>query len=129
MGKYLLDSGIVLRHLRGNRRVVNLLRQLGHTERLAISVITRLEVHTGMHEDERYASQKLLSRFLTFNLDSTIADRAGELVYHIRRRDEWLSIPDAMIAATAVQHTLTLVTLNRKDFTGIPGLSLYPVPE
>ncbi len=129
MGNYLLDSGIVLRHLRGNRRVVNLLRQLGHTERLAVSVVTRLEVYAGMHEDERHATQKLLSRFLTFNLDAAIADRAGELVRYRRNRDEWLGIPDAIIAATAVQHSLTLVTLNQKDFTGIAGLSLYPLPE
>ncbi len=129
MGKYLLDTGIVLRHLRGNRRVVNLLRQLGHTERLAVSVVTRLEVHAGMHEDERYTTQKLLSRFLTYNLDATIADRSGELVRLMRHQDKLLSIPDAIIAATAVQHNLALVTLNQKDFTNVPGLSLYPLIE
>ncbi|HRQ41717.1 MAG TPA: type II toxin-antitoxin system VapC family toxin [Chloroflexota bacterium] len=129
MSRYLLDTGIVLRHLRGNRRVVNLLRQLGRTERLSISVITRLEVYAGMHENERQTTQKLLSRFLTYNLDATIADRSGEFVRQMRSREQALSMPDAIIAATAVQHHLTLITLNQKDFAGTPGLSLYPLPE
>lgn len=129
MSRYLLDTGIVLRHLRGNRRVVTLLRTLGRTERLSISVITRLEVYAGMHEEERQVTQKLLSRFLTYNLDAAVADRSGELVRHMRSREYMLSIPDAIIAATAVQHHLTLITLNQKDFAGTPGLSLYPLTE
>ncbi|MBX3056029.1 MAG: type II toxin-antitoxin system VapC family toxin [Anaerolineae bacterium] len=129
VGKYLLDTGMVLRHLRGNRRTVSLLRHLARTERLCISVVTRLEVFAGMHEDEQYTTQKLLSRFLTYNLDAAIADRSGELVRQRRSQDQMLSIPDAIIAATAVQHNLTLITLNQKDFAGAPGLSLYPLTE
>lgn len=129
MSRYLLDTGIVLRHLRGNRRVVTLLRTLGRTERLSISVITRLEVYAGMHEEERQVTQKLLSRFLTYNLDAAVADRSGELVRHMRSREYMLSIPDTIIAATAVQHHLIPITLNQKDFAGTPGLSLYPLTE
>lgn len=76
-----------------------------------------------MHEDERYTTQKLLSRFLTYSLDAAIADRSGELVRQRRSQDQMLSIPDAIIAATAVQHNLTLITLNQKDYAGAPGLS------
>ncbi len=36
-----------------------------------------------------------------------------------------LSIPDALIAATALEHMLELYTLNTKDFQFIPGLMLY----
>jgi len=36
-----------------------------------------------------------------------------------------LSIPDALIAATAMEHMLELYTLNTKDFQFIPGLMLY----
>ncbi len=34
-------------------------------------------------------------------------------------------VPDAIIAATAIGHGLTLVTLNRRDFQHVAGLSLY----
>ena len=65
MSHYLLDTDLVLRHLRGQRRAVRLLNGLGKIGRLSVSTITRLEVHVGMRPDEKYATTKLLSRFIT----------------------------------------------------------------
>jgi hypothetical protein len=48
---------------------LRLLGGLGKMGRLSVSAITRLEVHAGMREDERYATNKLLSRFVTYDLD------------------------------------------------------------
>lgn len=126
MARYLLDTGLVIRHLRGRKAVVQLLRELGKRERLGIAAVTRLEVRAGMHPDEVYATQKLLNRFLTYDLDRDIADRAGDFVRNFRNTGTQLSVPDAIIAATAINHQLTLVTLNSKDFP-MPGLSLYPL--
>ncbi len=123
--RYLLDTGVIIRHLRGQPRAVRLLRTLGKRERLAIASITRLEVHVGMREHERYRTQKLLSRFITYGLDVEIADRAGDFIRKYRNRGVMLSVPDAIIAATAIQYGLTLVTFNPKDFP-MPGLSLFP---
>ena len=40
-----------------------------------------------------------------------------------------LSVPDALIAATAIQQGLSLYILNIKDFHYIPELQLYqPLP-
>ena len=36
-----------------------------------------------------------------------------------------LSVPDALIAATALRHNLKLYTFNLKDFRYIEGLTLY----
>ncbi len=127
MSRYLLDTGIVVRHLRGNRRIVALLRGLGRTDRLGITAVTRLEIHVGMHEEERYATQKLLSRFVTYDLTGEVADRAGDFMRISRSGGQIVSIPDAIIAATAVQHKLTLVTLNQKDFAAFSRLSLFPL--
>ena len=129
MANYLLDSGLVIRHLRGQRRTVRLLRGLGGLGRLAISAVTRLEVHAGLVTGEEYATQKLLSRFTTYNLDRETADRAGEYIRIGRSKGGALSVPDSIIAATAVSHNLTLVTLNRAHFEGIPGLRIESLPE
>ncbi len=129
MATYLLDTGLVLRHLRGQRRAVQLLRRLGKEGRLAIASVTRLEVHAGMQAEERYTTQKLLARLATFDLDRDIADRAGDLIAASKRAGRPLSVPDAIIAATAIGHRLTLATLNPGDFQSTAGLSLFALDD
>lgn len=125
MARYLLDTGIIIGHLRGQKEFVQLVRGLGRADRLAIATVTRLEIYAGLRDDESYVTRKLLSRFVNLSLDATIADRAGELAAAGQLRNKPLAIPDAIIAATAIKHQLTLLTLNRQDFEGLPGLRLY----
>jgi len=124
--RYLLDTGVLIRHLRGHSLAVRLMRALGGSERLAVATVTRLEVHAGLLPKERYKTQRLLSRFITYDLDADIADRAGDYVRECRAQGIAVSVSDAIIAATAVGHRLTLVTFNPKHFP-VPGLSLFPL--
>lgn len=50
---------------------------------------------------ERFATQKLLSRFACYDIDRTIGDRAGDLLNTLRQYNIAVAVPDAMIAATA----------------------------
>jgi predicted nucleic acid-binding protein len=63
--------------------------------------------------------------FLTwYPATSTIARRAGRWRYDWARQGVALSITDTLIAATAVEHGLTLLTENRKHFP-MPEISLH----
>ena len=128
MAGYLLDSGVLIRHLRGQRKTVRLVRGLAPMGRLHISVITRVEIRAGMLPEERYRTQKLLSRLQSLPVDDAVADRAGDFVHLLRERGQTVDIADVLIAATAFHHQLTLVTFNPKHFP-LPGFSLYPPPE
>jgi predicted nucleic acid-binding protein len=46
------------------------------------------------------------------------------LVAHGRTINHTYSQPDLILAATAIEHGLTLVTRNTNDFVGLPGLSM-----
>jgi len=59
MAGYLLDSGVLIRHLRGQHEAVRLVRGLAPMGRLHISVITRLEIRAGMLPQERYRTMIL----------------------------------------------------------------------
>lgn len=114
MTRILLDSDVLVDHLRGHRRIV-----AGNDE-LFVSTITRAELLSGRGAEERRV-RRLLEPMTDLAVDVTIAERAGRL-----RRDGKRRLPDALIAATALEHRLTLVTRNVRDFEGIRGLKMRP---
>ena len=70
-----------------------------------------------------------MSRFVNFELDKRVADKAGELVYKSRQANNPILMPDAIIAATSVVHSLTLITFNAQDFKIVAGLKLHPLSK
>ncbi len=71
-------------------------------------------------------TQLLLETLEALPVDRSVARLGGELLRSYRRREnprEWV---DAVIAATALRHHLSLVTYNRKDYP-YPDLRLYPL--
>ena len=112
MTRLLLDSDVLVDHLRGQRRIV-----VGGDE-LHVSAISRAELFSGRGGEERRV-RRLLESMASIPVDDAIAERAGRL-----RRGTTRRLPDALIAATALEHRLTLVTRNVRDFEGIRGLRI-----
>jgi predicted nucleic acid-binding protein len=112
MSGVLLDTDVLIDHLRGHRR----LALAGPT--MTISVVTRCELFAGRNADESRLRQTL-DRLVEIPVDSQLAESAGRI-----RRSTQLAIPDALIAATALAHELTLMTRNRRHFERVAGLEL-----
>lgn len=128
MSKVLVDTGPIIQALRQHKPTVQLLRGLASRDHIVISIITRLEIYAGMQNEERYATQKFLSRFIAYDLNRSIAERAGTLIATYHRIGYTLGVSDAIIAATAINYQIPLLTFNTKDFSFISGLPLYPLP-
>jgi hypothetical protein len=125
---YLLDTDVLILHLRERPEITALLTKWGEERALYISVVTRTEIIAGMHPHEEERTMELLDSLENIPVDEAIADRAGRLIYQYARRDIQLSSPNALIAATAFQHELTLAQTNPKHFP-MPGLPVYPFEE
>lgn len=54
------------------------------------------------------------------DIDVEIADRWGQLSSEARRRGKVLPVIDALLAATALHHNLTVITRNVDDFRDTP---------
>lgn len=59
-------------------------------------------------------------------VDRAVAVQYGELVASMRRAGQRPGVADALIAATALAHDLTLYTLD-EDFRGVPGLRIVGI--
>ena len=111
--RILVDSDILVDHLRGHARF-----DPGDNE-VFVSSITRAELFSGHAADEGRVT-RLLEAMHELAVDRAVAERAGRI-----RRATNVRLPDALIAATAIEHGLTLLTRNRRDFEAIPGL-MFP---
>lgn len=128
MPAYILDSNVVISHLRTPLEVSALLSRWAVGDYATVSVVTRMEVLAGMHEREALRTMELLGSIPSLPVTEAIADRAGRWIYQYARRGTQLTLADALIAATAVEHDLTLVTGNAKHFP-MPELRLECWPD
>ncbi|HEX5614479.1 MAG TPA: type II toxin-antitoxin system VapC family toxin [Acidimicrobiia bacterium] len=111
MADVLVDTDVFVDHLRGAAE----LRPGSH--RLHYSVITRAELFAGSTATD--LTSRLLAPFREVPVDRAIAERAGRIA-----REFDVRLPDAIIAATALERQLHLATRNRKDFERVRGLRL-----
>jgi len=107
----LVDTDIFIDHLRGAVE----LKPGRH--RLHYSVITRAELFAGTAGTD--LARRVLAAFREIAVDRAIAERAGRI-----QREVGLRMPDALIAATALEHRLGLATRNIKHFGPVRGLRL-----
>lgn len=108
MANLLVDSDVLIDHLRGTQ----VLHKAG--DRLSYSVVSRAELFAGGHERQ---VRELLDPLREIPVDREIAERAGRV-----RRETSLRLPDALIAATALEHRLTVLTRNVSHFRRVRGL-------
>jgi len=120
----LCDTNILIEFYKDNEEVSDVLRAIGLPE-LAVSVITVGELYFGARDKrELLKMKKHLAGLHQIPIDVEISNRYLALLesYALSHR---LSVPDALIAATALRHNLKLYTLNLKDFRYIEGLTLF----
>jgi tRNA(fMet)-specific endonuclease VapC len=101
-------------------------------EPVGLSVITAAELLHGVYRADTpvrrvrrsaYVEQ-ILSSFPLYDFDLTMGRVYAELWATLERRGTRVSAHDLFIGATALARGETVVTLNRRDFGKIPGLSI-----
>lgn len=120
----LIDTNILIEIYRNNTIIVNTVKELGQ-ENIAVSDITCAELYFGArNKKELQTLAKDLKKLEILSIQTEISRKAVVLVekYALSHK---LTIPDALIAATAIYHNLELYTLNTKDFVFIEGIKLH----
>ncbi len=116
MERCLIDTDILIDHLRGEEKARDFLRQ-SKSEKSDIfySVITKAELYSGVRPKEEQKVARLLNSMEEVRIDGEIAVDAGRY----RKKfyaSHGLLLPDALIAASAKKVGAILVTLNKKHY-------------
>lgn len=119
--KALIDSDVLIWHLRGRQEAFDLLRRLRDKERLELwtGAMQRAEVVFFMRPDEEQDTLLFLSQFQTAPVDQRAVDLAGAF-YRQYNPVHGTDVNDALLAALAIQSNSRLYTLNTKH---------YPMPD
>ena len=130
---HLLDTGWIIRHLRGTKSYTQTLHRLG-MQNLAISLVSLAELYEGVYraDDSETAEQAVLTFFsdkILLPITPDICRLFGQHRTDLRRRNLLIGDLDLLIAATCLYHHLTLLTTNPRHFQRIPGLTVVSEPN
>lgn len=131
---YLIDSDWLIDHLADVSAANRLLADLAG-EGIAISVITYMEAYQGTlrgpgPEEAAALFDAFAESVPVIPLSAAIARRCARLREALRQQRRRVNSRalDLLIAATALEHDLMLVTRNFDDYVGIPDLKLFQSP-
>ena len=132
----ILDTSVLIAGERGVLQLESLLLSLGD-EQVRIAAITASELLHGCH---RATDPAVRARRLAF-VDAILgaipvipfgladARRHAELWAHLASAGTMIGAHDLLIGATALAHGHRLATLNRREFSQVPGLRLVDVEK
>jgi predicted nucleic acid-binding protein len=119
----LVDTSVIVDHLRNDPRAVDLMTSLlASGDRVWAATPTRTEIIAGLRPHELEPMSLLFALLSWVDVDTAIADAAGELARHYRASHGGIDTVDYLVAAAARSIGASLVTLNVRHFPMFPDL-------
>ncbi|MBX7226265.1 MAG: type II toxin-antitoxin system VapC family toxin [Chitinophagales bacterium] len=120
----LCDTNILIEIYRGNLNIIHTVKTIGQ-HNIAVSDVTCAELFFGArNKRELQILRRDLDKLTILPIDANISNLAVLLVEKYALFHN-LSLPDALIAATAIIHNIELYTINLKDFKFLDTLMLF----
>ena len=125
--RILIDTSILIDHLRKTRKDQTLFYLAASTYELAVSAVTEFEFFVGMSFTNQGFVESLIATLPILPFDSHCASQAAAIYRQLKSTNQLIALPDLFIAATAIVYNLPLLTLNQKHFQRIGHLQLQPL--
>lgn len=128
---FLIDTDHLIDWLENRRESLQLFESM-YEEGIAISIITYMEAFEGVLREEASTGapsrlRRRIDGIRIMELSPRVARRCAEIRLALRRAGKQPNRRplDLIIAATAIEYGLTLVTRNVSDYRDIPGIELH----
>ena len=113
---FLIDSDILIDHLRKEKNALHFLEtEIENDSLLFVSVISRVEIYAGIRKGEEDIVKSLFEMLTPVDVNVMIGEKEGEYLQKFSK-SHTLNIGDSLIAATAREMKLRLVTRNVKHY-------------
>ncbi len=131
--RYLLDTTVLIPYFAGDHHADTLIKRL-LPDGIAVSILSYLEAYQGaIEEADPEAAKRQFNAFFrgvpVLPISTATARRCAEIRSSLKRqgKNPRRRAFDLVIAATALEHGLELVTHNTQDYRDIPNLVLYHI--
>ncbi|MCP4420021.1 MAG: type II toxin-antitoxin system VapC family toxin [Chloroflexi bacterium] len=124
-----LDTGPLIAYLRGRHPGAKAVKHVVKECACYVSAITVHELLFGVARAKKQIGENVLLKTLTtLPLDEAVSRRAALLHADLISQNNDIGIKDTFIAATCLEHSLPILTLNKRHFSRVPDLKLL-TPE
>jgi tRNA(fMet)-specific endonuclease VapC len=133
--RVVLDTTIIVRHLRGSKAETELIERLQEASNLATTIVNAFEIYYGAHKSREAAKNVSAAKgFLggldeVLSLDENCAERAGKIMAELESKGTGLDPRDVLIGAIASANGYPVLTLNSKRFERIADLQVIDPKE
>jgi predicted nucleic acid-binding protein len=119
----LFDTDVIIWALRRNDKAV---RKIDSTEVLQISAVTYMELLKGARDKQELRNLKKTLQMLSIEVIPISENISHRAMIYIEEYglSSGMDLPDALIAATAVENDFTLCTANDKHYKVISNIEL-----
>jgi tRNA(fMet)-specific endonuclease VapC len=125
----IVDTDILSFYFKGDEKVIARFGEyLKEFEQINLSIITYYEIIAGLKFKKAERQIRDLEVFvnnnLVINLSKESAELSGDIYADLRQRGITIGTSDLLIAGTALEKELTIVTNNEKHYEPIQGLKI-----
>lgn len=126
----LIDTSIIIDHLRKRNKRNSILFNIVDEYRLHLPTIVEFELFVGATDVEKRQDIHDVLQFCDIlPITSDTAQHAAELYQHLKRTNQSIEIRDLFIASTAIIYHFPLMTINTKHFSRIDTLNVIAPPK
>ena len=110
----LVDTSIIIDHLRKKIKSQSILYGLVKSYTLYLSTISLFELYAGANTARKMSDiENILVAFDTLLFSDSIARKSAEIYLSLKKENKLMEIRDLFIAATAIVYEMPIITLNK----------------